>query len=524
VPNEQNGDPHPDSNDEPQPVETDPAEKKEGFWASLPAVLKAVTGVIVAITGLIAGLVTAGIIGGDDNAPASTTAPVAIETTTTAVPATTSAATTTTSTPTTSPPSTTSTTTTTTTAPSAVPVPDMVGRTEAEAVTLLGDLGLEPGAVSEEISDVAAGLVIATNPAAAEEVDVGATVDLVLAKTATPAETYLTALFAVGIEDSLLQPTATPQLWAALSLFSDSVSQHAADLESAFLAAYENEPPDFRPPDYTPSSFAIDASDLEEDTAKLATALDQFNLEPPPEIATLHSNVVDAAAAIATTAEDMRDGLSAEEKSRWPQALRQQRRAGLIVLLRDLQGMRMDLEQICVRLQSDHPDCVPVVGPEFGPDPGVAIYLTDLVEVENRVNRLEERSAVLWSEWGSATETLTGSGDLADYLSSFLADERLWYLLGYPGADESEAGALLALADRLVVPDESPLAGNNAELVAAVGTVRLAVADLVSSFLHNQPRRRESSLEGTPDVLQTLRDAISEACSLAGSSYAACTG
>ena len=67
------------------------------------------------------------------------------------------------------------------TGPRQVPVPDLVGRTEAEAQELLDESGLRLGEVTEEPSDdVEEGLVVSQNPEAGGEVDARTRVDIVV--------------------------------------------------------------------------------------------------------------------------------------------------------------------------------------------------------------------------------------------------------------------------------------------------------------------------------------------------------
>jgi hypothetical protein len=398
-----------------------------------------------------------------------------------------------------------------------VALPELIGQTEADAAKMLDDLGLVLGTVSEDLSDVAPGLVIVTDPMAGATLLPGARVDLTLAKAATPAEAYLAALFAVSIDDSRLQP-GVKTLWTVLRELEKSVADHATKLESAFEAAYENGPPSFVHPDYSPDAFGIDASDLKADAEKVHSALARFDVDPPTEVADLHASVVAKAEDVALTA-DALGGLLSMERGQYPSEKRQQRRRALIILDRDLAAMRMNLEQICVGLQPDHQDCGPVVGVEPDLDPAVSVYLMELSKLGARVDRLDERSRVLQREWVSATVL----GDRSSYLT-MLGNEGLWRLLGYSGDADTEAGALQRLADILKVPVDSPLADTHNDLVAVVANARTAVEDMGNSFLHEEPRRRDLSLEGVPEALQAVRDAIANSCDSAGSAYSACAG
>jgi beta-lactam-binding protein with PASTA domain len=74
--------------------------------------------------------------------------------------------------------------------PATVLVPDLRGFAEADAVNTLLDQGLQPGARSEAYDpDIAAGLVISTDPAATTEVDRGSTVDYVVSLGVEPSPT-----------------------------------------------------------------------------------------------------------------------------------------------------------------------------------------------------------------------------------------------------------------------------------------------------------------------------------------------
>lgn len=61
-----------------------------------------------------------------------------------------------------------------------VPVPNVVGMTEAEALTALDDVGLVGETTTEPSSDVEEGLVISTDPAAEEEVEEGTSVSVLV--------------------------------------------------------------------------------------------------------------------------------------------------------------------------------------------------------------------------------------------------------------------------------------------------------------------------------------------------------
>ena len=405
--------------------------------------------------------------------------------------------------------------TTTIPPPEVATLPDLIGQTEAGATEILDDLGLDLGTVSEEVSQDPPGLVIATDPAAGIALFHGATVDLTLAKMATPAQAYLAALLAVGIDDPRLEPRATT-LWALLGSFEGSVADHAARLESSFEATYENEPPSFVHTDYSPDTFGIDVSDLRSDADKLAAALAGLEVDPPREVADLHDSVVAEAQSLAATAGEI-DELLSKERNSYPSGQRQLRRRALIIFGRDLAAIRMDLEQICVLLQPDHPDCEPVVGDDPGPNPAVGVYLMDLREIAARVDYLDERSRVLQQEWKSAEDL----GDRSSYLT-MLADEGLWRVLGYWGDDDTEAGVLQELVERLVVPDGSALSAVHQDLVTAVATARTAVEGMATSFLHHEPRPRERSLEDVPDALESVVDAISDTCNRTGRAYSAC--
>lgn len=392
---------------------------------------------------------------------------------------------------------------------------NLIGQTEADATEILDDLGLDLGTVSDEVSQGPPGLVIGTDPKAGTVLFYGTTVDLTLAKMATPAQVYLAALFAVGIDDPRLEPRAMA-LWAVLGSFEGSVADHAARLESSFEATYENEPPSFVHTDYSPDTFGIDASDLRSDADKLAAALAALEVDPPREVADLHDSVVAEAQSLAATAGEI-DELLSKERNTYPSGQRQLRRRALIIFGRDLAAIRMDLEQICVLLQPDHPDCESVVGDDPGPNPAVGVYLMDLREIGARVDYLDARSRVLQREWTSAEDL----GDRSSYLT-MLADEGLWRVLGYWGDDDTEAGVLQELAERLVVPDGSALSAMHQDLVTAVATARTAVEEMATSFLHHEPRSRERSLEDVPNALESVIDAIADTCNRTGPAYSAC--
>jgi serine/threonine-protein kinase len=94
-----------------------------------------------------------------------------------------------------------------------VEVPDLVGRTQADAEAALADAGLELGAVAQEQSDtVPAGVVIRQDPPAGEQVDKGSAVSIVVSTgppTPSPSPTVSPSGVAVpnvyGMQSSLAE-------------------------------------------------------------------------------------------------------------------------------------------------------------------------------------------------------------------------------------------------------------------------------------------------------------------------------
>ena len=210
--------------------------------------------------------------------------------------------------------------------------------------------------------------------------------------------------------------------------------------------------------------------------------------------------------------------LSDERDKRYPSDHRRERRKGLIVIDRDLAAIRMDLGQICVLLLPAHPDCEPVSGVGAGPDPALAVYLNDLHEIGVRVDRLDQRIRFLQQEYTSAKEVMENR---LVYLFS-LANEGMWWLLGYGEFSETEAAALEALAMRLTAPEGAAAAAERDDIVALVGTARSAIAYMTKAFLNELPPPRERALDRYPEPLQAVRDAIADACARAGSAYPVC--
>ena len=132
---------------------------------------------------------------------------------------------------------------------------------------------------------------------------------------------------------------------------------------------------------------------------------------------------------------------------------------------------------------------------------------------------LDERSRTLQTEWVSAAQL----GDRASYVT-MLGNEGFWRLLGYPGNNNTEAGAVQDLVEHLVAPEGSAVETSHKDLMALTQTARKAIEEMAHSFLHESPRLREEALDGVSKVLRDVLDALDNACDRAGSAYPACAG